>query len=275
MTQMVTEPANFDCIALAYRWMEFLSFGRSLERCRNHFLPRLSECQSALLLGDGDGRFFARLLAENSEICGDAVDTSAAMLRLLLVRADSTVEDATGRLCIHHASALSFVPERTYDLIVTHFFLDCLTQSEVDGLALGLAGHVRCKGLWLISDFAIPSGAMHWPARCIVRLLYSSFRLLTGLQTAELPDHSGALTAAGFSRVAQHSSLAGLLSSEIWEYTSAMLPPQKPKVASIPDPVPGPEPASPSLPEPDPGVFHRERATPLPNNTQCSMRSAD
>jgi hypothetical protein len=46
----------------------------------------------------------------------------------------------------------------------------------------------------------------------------------------------------------------------------AMLPPQKPKIATIPDPVPDPEPASPSLPEPDPGVYHHDPARDVPVN---------
>jgi hypothetical protein len=62
----------------------------------------------------------------------------------------------------------------------------------------------------------------------------------------------------GLTRIAQHRSFAGLLTSELWEYTPAMLPPQRPKTPHVPDPVPDPEPASPSLPEPDPAVFHHE-----------------
>jgi hypothetical protein len=81
--------------------------------------------------------------------------------------------------------------------------------------------------------------------------------------------------ADGFVRVAKQNSLAGLPTSKIWEYTPAMLPPQKPKIAAIPDPVPDPEPASPSLPEPDPGVFHREPGTPPPDQTQCKTPSGE
>ena len=33
-------PANFDPIARPYRWMEYLTFGPALARCRNHFLPQ-------------------------------------------------------------------------------------------------------------------------------------------------------------------------------------------------------------------------------------------
>jgi ubiquinone/menaquinone biosynthesis C-methylase UbiE len=271
MTALPKSAANFDAVARPYRWMEYLTLGRSLERCRNHFLYQLSTRRRALVLGDGDGRFLARLLATNSEVHADAVDTSAAMLRLLERRAIAA--GAESRLHIHQADALTFTPDQSCDLIVTHFFLDCLTQPQLDALALHLARHAAPHALWLISDFRIPTSPMRWPARAIVRSLYLAFRLLTGLRTSALPDHASALTAAGFRRLSHQLSLAGLLTSELWEYTPAMLPPQKPKTPHPLDPVPDPEPASPSLPEPDPGVFHHEpeKRTDLPakSNADC------
>ena len=183
------------------------------------------------------------------------------MLRQLTRRTSSAIP----RLRIHHVNALDFAPTQTYDLIATHFFLDCLNQPEVHALAQRLAQHSAPKALWLVSDFRIPTGAMHWPARVLVRLLYFAFRLLTGLRTTALPDHAAALTAAGFTLVAGHHSLAGLLTSELWEYTPTMqLPPQRPRTPYPPDPVPDPEPPSPSLPEPDPGVFHHDTGAPKP-----------
>jgi SAM-dependent methyltransferase len=259
--------ANFNPVARPYRWMEYLTFGHSLERCRTYFLPQLADHHSALVLGDGDGRFLARLLAANLSLYADVVDTSPAMLQLLTCRAHAASPGASARLRTHQVSALNFEPDRVpdtkYDLIVTHFFLDCLAQSEVDALAQRVVRHTAPNAVWLISDFRIPAGAMHWPARALVRALYLSFRILTGLRTSTLPDHAAALTAAGFTLAAQHHFLAGLLTSEIWEYTPAMqLPPQRPKPPLPPDPVPDPEPPSPSLPEPDPGVFHHEPCLP-------------
>jgi ubiquinone/menaquinone biosynthesis C-methylase UbiE len=269
MTTREAEAANFNRVARPYRWMEYLTFGRALERCRNHFLPQLVDCRSALVLGDGDGRFLAGLLRANPDLRADAIDTSAAMLRLLRLRAEA--EGAGGRLRTNQISALSFAPEGNYDLVVTHFFLDCLTQSEVDGLCLRVGSHLQPGARWVVSDFRIPSGAMRWPALTLVRLLYLAFRLLTGLRTTAVPDHAAALSAAGFARIARHDSLGGLLTSELWEYTPAMqLPPQRPRTPHPPDPVPDPEPASPSLPEPDPGVFHHDISTPKPDRRASS-----
>ena len=83
---MAARPANFDHIARPYRWLEYLTFGPYLERCRFHFLDQLKRHRRALILGDGDGRFTARLLATNPQISVDAVDSSAAMLNLLSER---------------------------------------------------------------------------------------------------------------------------------------------------------------------------------------------
>lgn len=253
---------NFDPIARPYRWMEYLSFGRALERCRFHFLPALAHCRCGLVLGDGDGRFVERLLVANPALHADVVDVSSAMLELLTRRSVATVPDGARRLRIYQADALEFAPAGHYDLIVTNFFLDCLTQSEVEQLAQQLAGHAELGALWLVSDFRIPAGFMHWPARIMVRLLYLGFRILTGLRTNRLPDHLLALRAAGFTRTAQHLSLAGMLISELWEYTPRMLPPQKPKAVDVEDPIPDPEPPSPSLPEADPGIYHPNQPRP-------------
>ncbi len=78
-------PPRFDRVARLYRVLEYLSFGPMLERCRFHHLPALAaaDCSRALILGDGDGRFLARLLAACPELSAQAVDASPAMLRLL------------------------------------------------------------------------------------------------------------------------------------------------------------------------------------------------
>ncbi|MGA1983852.1 MAG: class I SAM-dependent methyltransferase [Acidobacteriaceae bacterium] len=238
---------DFDLIARPYRWLEYLSFGPALARCRNHFLPQLADRRAALVLGDGDGRFLARLLAANPRLHADAVDLSPAMLGLLTRRAPAT--HTAARLRTHHADALTFTPVGPYDLIVTHFFLDCLAQSELDTLCTRIAPCLAPNALWLVSDFRIPPGPFSLPARALVRSLYFAFRALTGLRTTRLPDHAAALRPAGFTRIAQHLSLAGVLTTELWAYTAAALPEytrfNAPAAATSPQrPRPGPGPRS-------------------------------
>lgn len=221
---------NFDRLARPYRWLEYLTLGKELERCRLHFLPQLLDCRRALILGDGDGRFTTSLLAANRTLQADALDISPAMLALLRQRSEAVAANAAMRLRTHQANALGFSYDAVTppcDLVVTHFFLDCLTQPELDGLIARIAPALAPGALWLVSDFRVPPGPMHLPARAYIRSLYFAFRVLTGLRTTQLPDHAIPLRKSGFTRKAHHHLLAGILTTELWSRNTP------PEVSSI------------------------------------------
>jgi len=221
-SQRSGQRSGFDRIARLYRWMEYLSFGAALQRCRTRFLPQLRHCHNALVFGDGDGRFLKDLFTDNPKIHADAVDSSVSMLDLLNARINRI--GAANRLHTHHTDALHFIPQSPrdttsgpYDLVATHFFLDCLTQPDLETLIQNLTPHMAPGALWLISDFRIPPNSLRLPAQAFIRSLYLAFRLLTGLRTTHLPDHETPLTQAGLTRIAQYYSLFGLLATEIWK----------------------------------------------------------
>jgi hypothetical protein len=212
--------ANFDRIARAYRWLEYFSFGPFLEKCRFYRLDRdrgtLASCRNALVIGDGDGRFVARLLREHPELRAEAVDLSPAMLDLLARRVAD--EGAGDRLTVRCADARMFNPADRYDLVASHFFLDCLTTEEIFTLAGRIGPQLLPGAMWIVSDFAIPGGAAALPARAVISSLYAAFGLLTGLQVRRLPCYNDALRRAGFLLVDRHEWLGGMLFSERWEY---------------------------------------------------------
>jgi methyltransferase family protein len=208
---------NFNLLARPYRWLEWITFGPFLSRCRCAFLPELGTCRNALVIGDGDGRFTKRLLEENGDVLVDAVDLSRDMLLALARNAGVHA----GRVRIHLADARQWNPHKPpYDLIVTHFFLDCLTTDEVTTLARRLQASVTPGARWVVSDFAIPEG---WFGRLVaqplVTTLYGAFRLLTGLRINHLPNQSEALAAAGFTLTERQRWLGGLLVGQIWVAT--------------------------------------------------------
>lgn len=276
---MQANEPSFDRIARVYRWAEYLALGPLLQQTRRAHLSHLAGCRRALLFGDGDGRFLAALLRRNLSLHATAIDTSAAMLRLLEARCR---RDATaGRLTSLQGSALAATIPPGTDLVVTHFFLDCLTQAEVDQLITQLAAALHPGSLWLVSDFAIPrSVLLRGAARLYVRALYLAFRLLTGLRVHTLPDPQAVLVRCGFRRVARFSRLFGLLYSELWvlepgrqpeRHNPALprhihtpmaarteAPTESANARRLPDAQPDPEPPVPSLSEPDPGLFQRE-----------------
>jgi ubiquinone/menaquinone biosynthesis C-methylase UbiE len=212
-----TAEPDFDRVARVYRWAEYASLGPLLERARRHFLPELCDCKRAMALGDGDGRFLARLMAQNSMMHAVAVDTSAVMLELLRRNCMRAVLDAEDRLTLLQASALETMPAPDTDLIVSHFFLDCLTQAQVDALTLKYAAMLKPGTLWVVSDFALPRGVWLRPfAAVYIRALYFAFRLLTGLRVTRLPNARDALERVGFARVARREFVCGLIYTEVW-----------------------------------------------------------
>ena len=142
LQSMELDAPNFDSVARAYRWMEYFSFGPMLEHCRFHFLTRCSHARHALVLGDGDGRFTARLLALNPAVRVDAIDASSAMLDALRERARRSCRGADTRLSTTEADIRRFTPTgNDYELVVSHFFLDCLTDDDVAALLARISPH--------------------------------------------------------------------------------------------------------------------------------------
>ncbi|HUB30597.1 MAG TPA: class I SAM-dependent methyltransferase [Terracidiphilus sp.] len=205
--------ANFDGLAGVYRWMERLTFGRALERCRCAFVDEMLGARSALVIGDGDGRFAARLLEKNPHVVVDAIDASGAMLDALVRSAGAHA----GRVRTEVADARTWAARGTYDVIATHFFLDCLTTEEVRELACRLRECAGPSTCWIVSEFAIPEGWFGWMiAKPLVWFLYLAFKVLTGVHPWQLPDHRLALRDAGFVLARERQWRRGLLVSERW-----------------------------------------------------------
>jgi ubiquinone/menaquinone biosynthesis C-methylase UbiE len=299
---------RFDGIARIYRAMEFLSFGPMLERCRFFHLPQLNQARRALVFGDGDGRFLARLLSVNREVHADAVDASPAMLRLLDARVAQT--QAQSRVSTTCADIREFQPRTTgYDLVTTHFFLDCLTPAETAALIARSRPHLAPNAQWLVSEFALPrnSRLRAGLSRVIISALYTAFRLLTGLTVRAIPPWRDLLAQAGFACVSSHASLGGLLVSELWQVrqTTATAPQHSHRevtlscefaqqagcqASSLPDltfgsipgidPGPLPAPDPPAVPEPSPAPGPAPEPDPIPYpgpipTPQPVTRSAD
>ena len=167
----------------------------------------------ALVLGDGDGRFTARLLARNAKVQVTAVDASGAMLRLLSRRCAGYQH----RLNVVQCDVRGYCPEPGSDLVVTHFLLDCFTDDEVNSIVPRVAATAAQNAFWLVSEFHVPGGWLAWPAWLFVRGLYLAFRTLTGLRVTRLPDYAVTLRRCGFEILAEAESLGGMLTSQIWK----------------------------------------------------------
>ncbi len=208
-------PPNYDRLARPYRALEFLAFGRDLERARFCNLDRLGGCRNLLVLGEGDGRCLARTLELWREVQVTCVDASSAMLRRAAGRLDGRDR---ARVYFVQSDARDFRPApRSYDGILTLFFLDGFTNGEVRDLIERVRPSLRADALWLVADFASPPrGLARWRARAWLAVLYRFFRWTTGLRVCRLPATEILLAQAGFRCLAERTFQWGLIRSSVF-----------------------------------------------------------
>lgn len=217
-------PASFDRLAQNYRALEFLAFGRDLERARFRHLERLRHCRRILVLGEGDGRCLARLVQIAPEARIHCLDLSAAMLARAAARLVGT--PAAERVAFEQADILAGGPlPADCDAVTTFFFLDCFTAEQAAGIVARVQAALRPEALWLFADFALPPhGLARRRARAWLAVLYTFFRWQTGLPARELPPSENLIGQVGFTLEAADELQHGLLRTAVFQRTAGEVP---------------------------------------------------
>lgn len=140
------------------------------------------------------------------------------MVELARARAKRLGHDCTARVRFHVGDVRNLQrPAHQYDLIVTHFFLDCFADHDLLPLVRDLAGYAGPRARWILSEFCEAPGRWGrlWTG-AVTRSLYAAFKLTTNLTVTRLPDYGGALEQAGFQPDKREEALGGLLHSSVW-----------------------------------------------------------
>lgn len=188
---------NADPLAGSYLWLERAAFGRLLEHCRFCFLPAMHHARRVLIFGEGDGRFLARFLAENSVATVDVVEMSRKMIAVAEARLTQADRERV-RFLLADARDWNPLPSH-YDLVVTHFFFDCLSSDECEALARKAASASVEDAAWIVSEFHVPErGWARIHAGMWVAAMYTFFRWVTGLEVRRIPPFAQVLSKHGF-----------------------------------------------------------------------------
>jgi ubiquinone/menaquinone biosynthesis C-methylase UbiE len=209
--------ARFDHLAKHYDWMESLLAGAKLENCRNALWDDIPPLTNALLVGEGHGKFLASLLKRYPTARVTCVDASEQMLEIARRRLQRQALSLKGVEFVHAALPSWNPPTERYDLIATHFFLDCFPREQLGAVIEALQRALRPGASWLVSDFQIPRGGLRQlRAEIIHRLMYGFFRLATKLPASRLVSPRPFLRRYGFIRVRHQEFDWGLLTAELW-----------------------------------------------------------
>lgn len=204
---------SFDRVAPFYRPLETLVFGAQLQRARLAFLPEIGSPRRVLIVGEGDGRFLAEFVRQHPGAAVECVDASTRMIARARARLGG------GGVQFIRADIGNFaLVEGRYDLIVTHFFLDCFADDPLREIIEKLARAATRDATWLLADFRVPESG--WPrlqARLLIGAMYRFFRRASGLATDRLVDPSPLLLSAGFTRRRQLLTRGGMIKTELWQ----------------------------------------------------------
>jgi SAM-dependent methyltransferase len=213
---MSGQSRGFDRLARWYRVLEFVAFGGDLERARFAFLDRLSDRRDILILGEGDGRCAARLLALAPGARITCVDSSRGMIE----RAEARTKEAGGgeRVSFRCADVRGYSPEPgKYDAVVTLFLLDCFSAHDVASIVTRVGAALQPGAPWIFSDFTLPAGGIaRVRARAWLALLYAFFRWETALAVSSLPRSEAILEEAGWRRTETRELQWGLVRSSVY-----------------------------------------------------------
>jgi ubiquinone/menaquinone biosynthesis C-methylase UbiE len=209
---------SFDSLAPWYRLLERIAFGDDLQRCGIACLGEIAAPRRALIVGEGNGRFLCELLRLHPEVEVDCIDASAQMLQLARERIERELPHRASRVRFLHQDIMGWTAaEQHYDLVVTHFVLDCFPPVMLTGIVSKLARAATRDANWLLADFCVPAkGMARVRALAWLAAMYLFFRVTARIQARELIDPTPLLRAEGFARSLQHLFRKGMLKSQLW-----------------------------------------------------------
>lgn len=203
---------NFDRIAPIYHFLESLVFGDQLQQARVAFVRRIDAPRHALLLGEGNGRFMAELIRRHPGTRIDCVEASARMIALAQERV------GPGRVRFLHTDLRgATLPENRYDLVVTHFFLDCFSPAELRQVIQKLSRAASAEAVWLVADFCEPArGWRRWRARILIAVMYAFFRAAAGISARSLTQYAVPMEEEDFSLTSELLLPNEMIKSQMW-----------------------------------------------------------
>jgi len=209
---------SFDLIAPWFQTLESVAFGNSLQHCRIACLREIKSPRRVLLAGEANGRFLSELLQLHPEVEVDCLDASHRMLELARQRINRLMPGNAARVRFLHRDIKSWVaPKRQYDLVATHFFLDCFPEPDLSGIIKKLSGVAKDDATWLLSDFRVPHSLVaRLRAQSWLATMYLFFRVTARIEASELIDPTPFMRHEGFVLERQQLSQNGMLKSEIW-----------------------------------------------------------
>ncbi len=198
---------GYNVLAPVYDSLARLVLGRSIQQMQLLFLDRLTSKNKLLILGGGTGWILPAIERINSKIEIDYVDLSPGMIKKAKKRG---IDRA--RIRFIEGTAQN-IPDADYDCVITNFYLDLFTDSELKGIVSHIRNYIQPNSYWFVTDFVTGSS---W-SKAKLTCMYIFFWLTTGLKTNQLPDWDLVLRSNGAKLLDEKTSKRGFIKSVVYQ----------------------------------------------------------
>lgn len=209
---------GFDRVATLYPLLENIAYAKRLKPGREHHLSALRDCRHVLLLGEGNGRFLARLLERNPQANATVVELSPRMIHC----ARQALGSAQSRVRWHAGSALDApLPAHAFDAVVTHYFFDLFPPAQQWQILRNTLPALRTGGLWQDTEFITGGGnaLASCRNRAQLTLSYRFLGLLCDFPARALHCPAPLFRQAGLA-LRDETVLCGQTAARLWQKTT-------------------------------------------------------
>ena len=190
---------GFDAVAGYYDRLARIVFGKSILLSQTSFLGTISPTSRVLVIGGGTGWWLKEFLQQKPGCRILYIDVSSEMLS----RAMKSVGDDK-RITFRLGTEDSIKETNEFDAVLTFFFLDLFSDEKLRSVIAKIKVALKPNAHWLVSDFINTT----WWHAYLLSIMYSFFRISTGLRNKLLPDWTGLLLESNF-RVLEHKMFFG------------------------------------------------------------------
>lgn len=183
---------DYNKISHHYDRLAKLVFGNKQELAKKANIELTRHAQKILIVGGGTGRILEYIADVNNKTTVDFVELSNRMVGYANKRKIQGLNVSFFPMDIEEFNGSG------YDIIITNFFFDQLTEERSFRILKQLKGKLSHNGLVLFSDFLNPADAKNKAIHAIMKMY---FRLTINLRVNRYPDYEKVFQLADFNRI--------------------------------------------------------------------------
>lgn len=200
---------DFNRLAPVYDKLANIVFGKAIRRAQTRFLNEIDGEATVLILGGGTGWLLSELVAAKPDCSVTYIDASKKMIEMT----EEKVKDIKHRVIFIHGTERDIPPESTFEVVITHFFLDLFDMPSCKEVCKLINSHCRPGSLWLACDFVNQT----WWHGAMLRIMYIFFGWAASLRNKRLPDWQTCIQELGYSEFGVQYYFGNLICSAFFQ----------------------------------------------------------